>query len=173
MSALGTLDIRPTANFLIFVRSVGRPEHGDPVSHDGAVACDQRKALRQRLADQHSVEGIIVMLRQSGDTYAMAGQDRQNAASHRVDSGIETIEWKIKPANSLFDGDFPGRDGADQYLVFGRQDCLPDARFKSQRLRRRPQEDMGVEQQVQASRPSNARSRSSGSGSSKLSAIET
>jgi hypothetical protein len=85
----------------------------------------------------------------------MASEDGQNAASHAVDSRIETIQRKIKPAETLFDGDFPWRDSADQYLVFGRHDGLPNGRFKPQRFGDRPNEDVGVEQQVQGSRPSN------------------
>ena len=86
----------------------------------------------------------------------MAREDRQNATTHAVDSGIETIQRKIKPTQTLFNRDFPGRNSADQYLILGRQDGLPDARFKPRWLRHRPNEDVGVEQQVQESRPSNA-----------------
>ena len=97
-----------------------------------------------------------MMPRQTGNCEGMAGQDRQNGTSHGVDSGIETIEWEIQPACTLFDGDFPRRDSTDQHLIFEGNNDLPDARFKPERLCRRPKEDVGVEQQIQGPEPSNA-----------------
>jgi hypothetical protein len=67
---------------------------------------------------------------QSGNRYPMAREDGQNTASHAVDSDVETIKRKTNPTDTLFDRDFPGRNSADQYLIFGRYNGLPNARFK-------------------------------------------
>jgi hypothetical protein len=94
-----------------------------------------------------------MMRGQPGNRQTVAGEDRQDAATHAVDSGVETIERKVKPAKALFDGDLPRRHCADKYLVSGRQDGFPDTGVQPRWLRRCPNENVRVQQQVQGSRP--------------------
>lgn len=91
------------------------PDGPNRVLSDHLIGCQQNKAMDERLADQHAVEGVLVQIRQFGKLvcrFFLQGQRRNTMpGAHRRNKSIGRF-GKPQPPEGVLDDYFPDRNAA-------------------------------------------------------------
>src|SRR5262245_17571919 len=142
------------------------PQRRYLVGREGGIVRDDRQPLLQRLCDQHAVERVAMVPRETLDAECMGDRHREFLESRCTGGRGDGVEVCAELAERRLDRDFPraGRahvDGVARVAHAGRR-AGREAGGGSER----PKESVRVEEEPQVS-PSKAASTSSGSGASK------
>lgn len=121
------------------------PENRDIVAHNKLMLRCEGQGFDARLGDQHPGERVVVVAWQGAGRDGVGGQDGQRIEAHAARDGVETIERKFEAAEGVLDGDFPGRDGTDEDLVFRCRQGCSRLRVEAGRGRYRADEDERAE----------------------------
>lgn len=91
------------------------PDSSNRVLPDHLIGCQQNKAMDERLADQHAIEGVFVQIRQFGKLvcrFFLQGQGRNTMpGAHRRNKPIGRF-GKPQPSEGMLDDHFPDRNAA-------------------------------------------------------------
>lgn len=112
----------------------------DRILPDERVRGGKREAVRLRLADEHSIEGIAVQRRQAvhfPDSGFIQCQRRNEMLFALQRDELRGRLWQRQFAEAVFDGDFPERDRAQKNLVVRITDRGGETWRKVLRRRRR------------------------------------
>lgn len=149
-----------------------RPEQRHLVAPDLGIVGNERETFGLCLRNEDPIERVPVVRRERAKRVGVADGQRQLGDSRFGKSLGETLEGEFELPEGALDGDFPGRGRACEYLIGGRLNRSPHGNRQFRRVRERPYERLGVEEQSHR-RPSNSASSSSGSGALKSRDIRT
>jgi hypothetical protein len=126
------------------------PENRDIVARNTLILRCEGQGFDARLGNQHAVERVVVVAWQAAGRDGVGGQDRQWVETHAAQDVAKTIDREFEAAEGVLDGDFPGRDGTDEDLVFRRCQGCTRLRVELGRVRYRPDVGGRVEQRFRA-----------------------
>ena len=147
--------------------------HTDSIAPEYGVISEERKRLDNTLRDQKTVERISMNGWKAGDAGRVCRCYRQLDQAHlrQSDQQPGEVDAKISASERALDRDFPDARCAVIYVVFFVFYELAGFMWQSLAVRRRPKEQVRVEQEPHRLRPSKVRITESGSGELKSSGI--
>jgi hypothetical protein len=113
------------------------------------IRCEERQAVHDRLTNQDPIEGIAVQIRYAGqvESFFLANRKtRYSMAFAQTDDVIGGGRWQRKPAQRMFDRDFPCGRRAEKNFVGGIAEQLSRSLGELRGTSRDPKERAGVQQ---------------------------
>jgi hypothetical protein len=142
--------------------SAGGQEH-DVVVGEATIDTHEGQSLEHGLGDQHPIERIRMVCRQSTGGYRMLSG--HGKSGELVSDGRNEVVRCIQSAVRLLDRDLPHRCGGDNHRMLGIGDRRRRPVGECRVIGKPPQEDVRIDEQVHVRSPLNAAATSSGSSS--------
>ena len=129
------------------------PDHPHGIRLKGPIRRDDRKSAHERLRDQHAVEGIFVeqleLLGRQRVRFREGKALNSRVPANRRDEG-RGMRGQGYSSQCVLAGDLPDGHRAEVNLVCGVQYLGARRRGQLGRIRLKPEESAGIEQQFQA-----------------------
>lgn len=125
------------------------PEAADAIVLEDGVAADDGQALSLSLRDEHTVEWVLVMSGQTGDTKRVIQSDGHYLETIAAESLFGAIQKRlsVQLADCSLDGQFPGRNNRHEDFAVGSRDRLPRCSGQPLATLEPPQERLRIKQQ--------------------------